>query len=209
MRRKLTTPLHAQVQTVLVLLLSAAMASGCADRNAESAEAPRTTFERTSARYLERATQVAVGTSGELIRLDAIGSPVPEGVGNTIFLNSELIEGGTHVEGTFPPEVDGGTVVGTSHGICRHLGGGLSLEPEGNPGLVGKCEQFLVLDGEGQVVVAGMIHQDDFEAGVPQTLAVVGGTGRYRGAWGELTVTQLTFPGILKQLDLDVYIPAR
>jgi len=70
------------------------------------------------------------------------------------------------------------------------------------PGSVAECEQAINLHGRGQIQVSGVIQQEEFEAGVEQILTVTGGSGEFLGVWGELRVTQLTFPGVVKKLDL-------
>lgn len=88
------------------------------------------------------------------------------------------------------------------HGVCTNVGGNLSLAADGTPGPVGKCEQALNIRDKGPILVSGLIEQDRFEAGATQRLAVAGGTGAYQGASGELAVAQVTFPGIIKRLEL-------
>jgi len=153
----------------------------------------------------ELARQVTVAQGFELVRLDA--AKVEEGVAGAILLNSDLI-----VDGTFKPSglsstVDGGRVVGTMHGQCTTTGGGLSLTLGGAPGTVAKCEQSLNFYERGQVLVSGLIEQQNFESNVPQHLAVIGGTGSFVGVRGELTVTQLVFPGVVKLLSLRLERP--
>lgn len=153
----------------------------------------------------EVARQITVSKGFELTRLDAV--KVEEGVGGAILLNSDLIVGGTFQEAGLKSTVTGGNVIGTMHGSCITSGGGLSLTSGGMPGTIAKCEQGLNFDGRGQVLVSGLIEQQSFEHNVPQHLAVIGGTGNFVGATGELIVTQLVFPGVVKQLELRLVRP--
>ena len=153
----------------------------------------------------EVARQITVSKGYEMTRLD--GPKVEEGVGGAILLNSELIVGGTFQEAGLKSTVVGGNVIGTMHGGCMTTGAGLSLTQGGAPGTVAKCEQGLNFYGRGQVLVSGLIEQQNFEHNVPQHLAVIGGTGTFVGATGELIVTQLVFPGVVKQLELRLVRP--
>lgn len=148
----------------------------------------------------ERARQITVSTGSGLARLD--GDRVEEGVAGAILLNSELILDGTFREAGLQSTVEGGRIVGTMHGQCITVGGALSLAPAGTPGTIAKCEQALNFYDRGQVLVSGLIEQQNFEHNMPQQLAVLGGTGKFAGATGELTVTQLVFPGVVKKLEL-------
>ena len=153
----------------------------------------------------EVARQITVSKGYEMTRLD--GPKVEEGVGGAILLNSELIVNGTFVDAGLKSSVEGGSVIGTMHGGCLTTGGALSLTPAGTPGTIAKCEQALNFYGRGQVLVSGLIEQQNFEHNVPQRLAVVGGTGTFVGAKGELIVTQLIFPGVVKRLELRLERP--
>lgn len=153
----------------------------------------------------ELASQVTVSKGHELARLD--GPKVEEGVGGAILLNSELIIDGTFVEAGADSTVEGGRVIGTMHGECMTSGGALSLTVGGTLGTIAKCEQALNLHDRGQVIVSGLIEQQNFEHNQPQSLAVLGGTGDFVGVTGELVVTQLVFPGIVKHLELRIRRP--
>jgi hypothetical protein len=153
----------------------------------------------------ELARQVTVAQGFELLRLDS--AKVEEGVGGSILLNSDLIVNGTFKDQGISSTVEGGLVVGTMHGICTTTGAGVSLTSGGMPGTVAKCEQGLNFYGRGQVVVSGLIEQQDFEHNEPQHLAVLGGTGAFVGVTGELVVTQLVFPGVVKKLELRLERP--
>jgi hypothetical protein len=56
-----------------------------------------------------------------------------------------------------------------------------------------QCQQTLRL-ADGDIQLAGLLEQYSFEAFVPATYAVVGGTGRYEGARGSARITQVVFP---------------
>lgn len=153
----------------------------------------------------ELAKQVTVAQGFELLRLD--GARVEDGVAGAILLNSELIVNGKFKSRGLASTVEGGLVVGTMHGVCTTTGGGLSLTSGGMLGTVAKCEQGLNFYGRGQIVVSGLIEQQDFEHNEPQHLAVLGGTGTFSGVRGELIVTQLVFPGVVKKLELRLERP--
>jgi hypothetical protein len=153
----------------------------------------------------EVARQITVSQGYEMTRLD--GPKVEEGVGGAILLNSELVVGGTFREAGLKSTVEGGNIVGTMHGACITTGAGLSLTSGGMPGTVAKCEQALNFYGRGQVLVSGLIEQQNFESNVPQQLAVIGGSGSFVGTTGELIVTQLVFPGVVKRLELRLVRP--
>lgn len=153
----------------------------------------------------ERARQVTVSQGYELTRLD--GPEVEADVGGAILLNSDLIVDGTFHEDGLRSTVEGGQVVGTMHGICTTTGGGLSLTPDGNLGTIAICEQGLSFYDRGQILVSGLIEQQSFEDNVPQHLAITGGTGTFVGVEGELIVTQLVFPGLIKRLELRLERP--
>jgi hypothetical protein len=148
----------------------------------------------------ERARQVTVSTGHGLARLDS--NTVEEGVAGAILLNSDLIVDGVFRDAGLSSTVEGGRIVGTMHGQCTTVGGALSLSAAGTPGTIAKCEQGLNFYDRGQVLVSGLIEQQNFEHNVPQHLAVIGGTDRFVGAVGELIVTQLVFPGVIKRLEL-------
>lgn len=153
----------------------------------------------------EVAKQVTVSKGFELARLD--GPDVEEGVGGAILLNSELVANGTFHEMGTDSTVKGGKVIGTMHGECMTSGGDLSLRRGAKRGTVAKCEQAMNFYGRGQVILSGLVEQQSFEDDVPQSLAVLGGTGDFVGVTGELVVTQLVFPGLIKKLELRLRSP--
>ncbi len=183
------------------LTLAPLAAAGCA--SAEAADNDAADVEVLMLH--EVAKQITVSKGYELTRLDQ--PDVQDGVGGAILLNSELIAQGTFRENGTDSSVEGGTVIGSMHGECTTSGGGLSLRPKGKLGTVAKCEQALSFYDRGQVIVSGLIEQQSFEDNQPQSLAVVGGTGDFVGVTGELVVTQLVFPGLIKQLELRLRSP--
>jgi hypothetical protein len=135
-------------------------------------------------------------------RLD-INQPADPRVGDALLLNSDLVLGGDLVQTPFP-HVEGGKNVGVMHGICTTVGANLKLtNSEDEPlGTAAKCEQSLVVQNRGQIVISGLINQVAFEAGIPQTLAITGGTGDFQTMRGEVRITQLVFPGIVKKVEI-------
>jgi len=183
------------------LLLVAPFAAGCS--SAEAADDEPADIEILTLH--EVAAQVTVSKGYELTRLDE--PEVQEGVGGVILLNSELVAQGTFKEKGTDSTVEGGIIIGSMHGQCTTSGGGLSLRQKGKLGTVAKCEQALNFYDRGQVIVSGLIEQQRFEDNHPQSLAVLGGTGDFVGVTGEIVVTQLVFPGLIKQLELRLRSP--
>jgi hypothetical protein len=137
-------------------------------------------------------------------RID-LNHPADPRVGDTLLLNSDLFLGGTLVQIPFP-HIEGGKNIGVMHGLCTTVGANLKLSTSANEpnGLVAKCEQSIIVQGRGQIVISGMINQTAFEAGMTQVLAITGGTGDFQRARGEVRITQVTFPGIIKKIEISL-----
>lgn len=90
-------------------------------------------------------------------------------------------------------------VVGQSHSFCITVA-------DGNLPGVGpfraQCQESLSL-AEGQIVVEGLLDETAYDAGSPQVLAIVGGTGAYRSAHGEVTVAKTGASTASLQVELD------
>src|SRR5262245_22944960 len=150
-----------------VIVLLALTLPACS--SSEALDPPASSGETLS--LLELARQVTVTKGFELTRLDAPSAE--EGVGGAILLNSELILDGVFKEAGLQSTVEGGRIVGTMHGQCTTTGGAMSLANGGLLGTIAQCVQSLNFYERGQVVVSGLIEQQNFEHNAPQTIAVI------------------------------------
>jgi hypothetical protein len=99
-----------------------------------------------------------------------------------------------------------GPVIGVMHGQCTTIGSsepGAGVEQDLETFMM-QCTHTLRIDGRGSLVLTGLSNQREFEGseaqcftdGLPQLLAVVGGTGDFRKSRGQAEVTALpNLPG--------------
>jgi hypothetical protein len=79
-----------------------------------------------------------------------------------------------------------GKLVGSDHGFCM-----ITRVEEGAHQIAAECVVTAVLDGKGQITVQGVaVFQETATA--PFTLAITGGTDRFRGASGQVKVRELS-----------------
>ena len=120
-------------------------------------------------------------------KIDDLSGPKPigpgRGAGTWVFINNKLVDYGS------------GADAGFMRGMCWTLDHGPKGPWTGKlwVGVGGpfpsSCQLNYVLT-QGQVIATGDVDMEAVERNLPATIAIVGGTGRYRGASGELTFQQ-------------------
>lgn len=119
--------------------------------------------------------------------IDDLGNPRPigpgRGAGTWVFLNNKLVDYDTGVE------------AGTMRGYCWTVNHGPDGPWQGKlwAGVGGPYDsacQFTYVFTDGQIVAHGDLDMNEVEKDVPATIPISGGTGRYRGASGEITFQQ-------------------
>jgi hypothetical protein len=122
--------------------------------------------------------------------------PLPQAIhGASLLLNSVV-----RAESEVGPEI------GVMHGQCTTIGSTESAVGENQDlaGFMMQCTHTVRIDGRGTLVITGLSNSREFEGteaqcytdGVAQVLAVTGGTGDFRKARGEASITALpNFPG--------------
>jgi hypothetical protein len=118
--------------------------------------------------------------------IDNLGQPKPigpgRGAGTWVFLNNKLVD------------YDSGAEIGVSRGLCWTVNHG--KEPwkgklwAGVGGPYDSACQFSYMLPDGQLVANGDLDMNQVEQDVPATISITGGTGRYRGVIGEVTIQQ-------------------
>jgi hypothetical protein len=120
-------------------------------------------------------------------KIDDLAGPKPigpgRGAGTWVFINNKLVDYTT------------GADAGFMRGMCWTVDHGPDGPWKGKlwAGVGGpfhsSCQLNYVLK-DGQVVATGDLDMEAVERNVPATIPIVGGTGRYRAASGELTFQQ-------------------
>lgn len=154
----------------------------------EAAEAPYTT-ETLVLRELSLRT--FSGTLNDedhpVLQVDDTANPKPiglgRGAGTWVFINNKLVD------------YTSGNAVGVVHGLCWTVNHGPDGPWKGKMwiGVGGPyhsaCQLTYALK-DGQIVANGDLDMNEVERNVPATIGITGGTGRYRGATGEVTFQQ-------------------
>lgn len=122
-----------------------------------------------------------------VLKIDDLSGPKPigpgRGAGTWVFINNKLVD------------YTSGADAGFMRGMCWTLDHGAEGPWKGKlwAGVGGPyhsaCHLTYVLK-DGQIVATGEVDMEAVERNVPVTIGIVGGTGRYRAAMGELTLQQ-------------------
>jgi hypothetical protein len=102
-----------------------------------------------------------------------------------------------------PSGASGGDLFGSS-GNLRHSGnrvGKFSSACTLSPPVGGQCQATLIWRNRGSIQLAGNIR---IQGGDRNRLAIVGGTGRFRGARGDSTVQAVNNQGAIQRLRLTI-----
>lgn len=127
------------------------------------------------------------GKDHPVMVVDDVSRPRPigpgRGAGGYVFLNNKLVDW------------DSGKHLGMMHGVCLTVDHG----PDGpwqGPVVLGAggpfpsmCHTSYVFE-DGQIVAMGVADLNAMEKDVPQPRPIVGGSGRYFGAIGQVTIVQ-------------------
>ena len=100
--------------------------------------------------------------------------------GQVVYIQSNLI--GTN-----------GQVAGKLFGVCDVVNGHGTLgngNASDTPGEIRMCQQTMVITGLGTLQLSGMISEPLLDAHVPQALPIVGGTGIFQAARGQVLTTE-------------------
>jgi hypothetical protein len=136
-----------------------------------SANEPRPDFELT-----DRGTYLAVAFQIPPAQQFIPGpiQPAPSNVGVRTHLNSDLFN-------------KNDAKVGSQHGFCVIINPSASLDDEPAGELL-KCEQVLLLP-QGRINISGVYNRTAFDQELlPAVMAIVGGTGKFSKARGEVRV---------------------
>jgi hypothetical protein len=91
---------------------------------------------------------------------------------------------------TFAPA---GPPIGDSFGVCTFVLSEIDLDA-GVDDRRASCELTFSLDGRGDITAGGILDVSALEGGQPTTLAITGGTDRFRRARGTVTLQQPSVP---------------
>lgn len=104
------------------------------------------------------------------------GGAPGRGVGDQFFYTTILIDPAT------------GQVVGRKEGVCT------TIRVAGDGDYIARCQETIYLPGGTVRTDGSNFNQTEFEAFVPQTLNIVGGTGQYANVRGVEILQQVRFP---------------
>ncbi len=143
-----------------------------ADAPGHSPRPSRPTFS-----FLDIPTQLNVVPAQALnivpsIFVDGHPNPAPDGTGLVTLSTSDIQD-------------KNGRLVGHQTATCVTLSMNASVDTEA-PGEIKTCHQTLTVTGVGQLILSGTINRTTGEAGAKQALAIVGGTGAFLAARGEV-----------------------
>lgn len=142
--------------------------------------------------YRELSMRTFSGTMNDqedhpVLQVDDTMNPKPigpgRGAGTWVFINNKLVD------------YTNGADVGLVRGLCWTVDHGPN-GPWKGPITIGaggpyhSACQFTYVLKDGQIVANGDMDMNQMEKDVPLSMAITGGTGRFRGASGEVTIQQ-------------------
>ena len=102
--------------------------------------------------------------------------PVPPGSGVHSYMQSQLLD-------------TRGNVVGKQYGVCATVNASGTIGNEA-ASEIRMCNQTMIINGYGTLQLMGLLSTTLFDAHISQPLAIVGGTGAFQFARGQVLTTE-------------------